>query len=190
LRAQLSFPQALRSPAWDSGFTKLVELNVKMLLKLPLPLDIVIVRPIAEESTPTRLTTPVDSAQAYRNEGKVGQAVRSTKTPRSQIFLTTKYMPTHQVHPSRNVYKELEKSIKKIDQVSEAGKEYVDLVLIHAPWGGEKGRAENWKALAEGQKEGWIKDIGVSNLCVCSCSLDKSLTERNTLACACVVYRH
>ncbi len=37
-------------------------------------------------------------------------------------------------------------------------------MLIHAPWGGEKGRARNWKGLADAQAEGWIKDIGVSNL--------------------------
>lgn len=41
---------------------------------------------------------------------------------------------------------------------------YIDLFLIHAPWGGEQGRAANWAALARAQKEGWVRDIGVSNL--------------------------
>ena len=39
-------------------------------------------------------------------------------------------------------------------------------MLLHAPWGGEEGRKNNWEALATAQKEGWVKDIGVSNLCV------------------------
>jgi len=73
-------------------------------------------------------------------------------------------MPTHQSHPSSSVFKELQKSPAKIDQLSKKGEEYIDLMLIHAPWGGEEGRRENWKALAQAQKEGWIKDIGVSNL--------------------------
>ena len=38
-------------------------------------------------------------------------------------------------------------------------------MFIHAPFGGEKGRSENWAALGRAQREGWIKDIGVSNLC-------------------------
>jgi diketogulonate reductase-like aldo/keto reductase len=106
----------------------------------------------------------VDSAQVYRNEDIVGTSVVDSKIPRSQMFLTTKYMPTHKAHPSSNVLKDLRKSLDKIDKVSSKSDKYIDLVLIHAPWGGEKGREENWKALADAQKEGWVKDIGVSNL--------------------------
>jgi hypothetical protein len=43
---------------------------------------------------------------------------------------------------------------------------YIDLFLIHAPWGGQKGREANWAALARAQQEGWVRDIGVSNLYV------------------------
>lgn len=84
---------------------------------------------------------------------------------RTSTFLTTKYMSTHQVHPSEAVYKELVKSVPKLNKgktIQEGG--YIDLMLIHAPFGGDKGRAENWAALARAQKEGWIRDIGVSNL--------------------------
>jgi len=73
-------------------------------------------------------------------------------------------MPTHKHHPSSSVLSALRKSTKQLDQVSQANEEYIDLMLIHAPWGGEKGRARNWKGLADAQAEGWIKDIGVSNL--------------------------
>ncbi|ORY34559.1 putative aldo-keto reductase [Naematelia encephala] len=103
----------------------------------------------------------VDSAQAYRNEDLVGGALSTAKIPRSQVFLTTKYMPTHQEHSVASVYSYLQKSLHKIDP--ESKEPYIDLMLIHAPWGGDEGRANNWAALAKAQKEGWIKDIGVSN---------------------------
>jgi len=75
-------------------------------------------------------------------------------------------MPKHQVQSSTTVLNHLRTSLKKIDQVSKPNDEYIDLMLIHAPWGGSKGWASNWKALADAQKEGWIKDVGVSNLSV------------------------
>lgn len=43
-------------------------------------------------------------------------------------------------------------------------KPYVDLFLIHAPTMGQAKREEIWAALAELQKEGLTRDIGVSNL--------------------------
>jgi diketogulonate reductase-like aldo/keto reductase len=86
---------------------------------------------------------------------------------RSSTYLTTKYMPTHQPHSSSAVYDYLVKSVPKLNKgksIEDGG--YIDLMLIHAPFGGEKGRTENWAALARAQTEGWIKDIGVSNLYV------------------------
>ncbi|CAD6565134.1 MAG: hypothetical protein TREMPRED_000938 [Tremellales sp. Tagirdzhanova-0007] len=105
----------------------------------------------------------VDSAQSYHNEDMVGRAVASTRVPRSSIFLTTKYLPKHQTSSSSSVLDQLRKSLKKMDQVSLPGEEYLDLMLIHAPWGGPKGRASNWKAFADAKAEGWIQEIGVSN---------------------------
>lgn len=78
-------------------------------------------------------------------------------------------MPTHQPHSSSAVYDYLVKSVPKLNRgqsIEQGG--YIDLMLIHAPFGGERGRTENWAALARAQKEGWIKDIGVSNLSVIS----------------------
>lgn len=86
---------------------------------------------------------------------------------RSKIFVTTKYMPSHTVHSSSSVLEVLRKSLKPLSKgFAEDTQPYIDVMLIHAPWGGAKGRAENWKALVAAQKEGWIKDVGVSNLCV------------------------
>ncbi|WVQ78737.1 hypothetical protein IAT38_000824 [Cryptococcus sp. DSM 104549] len=106
----------------------------------------------------------IDSAQAYRNEEIVGRAVASSSPsiPRSSIFITTKYMSTHKVYSSADVLSHLRKSLQKIDQ-SGSDKPYIDLMLIHAPWGGQEGRKNNWEALVQAQKEGWVRDIGVSN---------------------------
>ena len=73
-------------------------------------------------------------------------------------------MPKHQTAGTGTVLNHMKASLKKLNQTSKSGEEYIDLMLIHAPWGGPKGRASNWKALKQAQEEGWIKDIGVSNL--------------------------
>jgi hypothetical protein len=93
-------------------------------------------------------------------------------------------MPSHTVHSTDEVYSMMRKSLKPLHKAVNVGLsnsnpylrpeaadtegEFVDLFLIHAPWGGEAGRAANWKALVRAKEEGWARDIGVSNLCVSS----------------------
>ena len=43
------------------------------------------------------------------------------------------------------------------------GLDYIDLMLIHAPYGGSANRKGAWKALVEAVEEGKIRSIGVSN---------------------------
>lgn len=95
----------------------------------------------------------------------VGRAIRDSGVPRSSVFLTSKYMPSHTVYSPTEVLDVVRKSLNKVDRCG-GDKPYIDLMLIHAPWGGEEGRKNNWEALTMAQKEGWVKDIGVSNLCV------------------------
>lgn len=95
----------------------------------------------------------------------VGRAIRNSGVPRPSVFLTSKYMPSHTVYSPTEVLDVVRKSLKKVDRCGD-DKPYIDLMLIHAPWGGEEGRKNNWEALTIAQKEGWVKDIGVSNLCV------------------------
>lgn len=40
---------------------------------------------------------------------------------------------------------------------------YIDLYLIHAPFGGREARLGAWKAMAQAQKEGKVRSLGVSN---------------------------
>ncbi len=97
----------------------------------------------------------VDSAAAYRNEAPCGKAVRQSSIPREDIFFTSKI-------PSRglsydNTKAQVEKTLKETELA------YIDLMLIHAPYGGSENRKGAWKALVEAHEEGKIRSIGISN---------------------------
>jgi diketogulonate reductase-like aldo/keto reductase len=101
----------------------------------------------------------LDSAQMYHNEKAVGTAIRTflknnPSVKREDIFYTTKLA-------SNDGYNRSLKSLETSLQV--CGLEYIDLILIHSPYGGPKARNESWQALLEAQKRGWTKSIGVSN---------------------------
>ncbi|VBB87224.1 Putative oxidoreductase [Podospora comata] len=95
----------------------------------------------------------IDSAALYRNEGACGQAIRSFS--REKIFFTTKIMPY------TLGYESVQSQIDRM--LNETGLGYLDLVLIHAPYGGSAKRKESWKALVEAVEAGKVRSIGVSN---------------------------
>lgn len=98
----------------------------------------------------------IDSAQYYRNEDIVGNAVRNSGIARSEIFVTSKLQWGANVGKDgakRAFYKSLEEL--KFD--------YIDLYLIHAPYGDIKGI---WAGFCELYEQGLIKSIGVSNFSV------------------------
>lgn len=99
----------------------------------------------------------IDTAQFYRNESEVGQAVRQSGIPRKDVFITTKILSAG--GSPEATYKKCRESVTKID--GEEG--YVDLFLIHSPSGGRAGRKEMWQALERMVEEGKAKSIGVSN---------------------------
>lgn len=74
--------------------------------------------------------------------------------------------PSSGTESAETVYDKIRQSLGKIDQVSKEGEAYIDLYLVHAPRSGPEARKNNWAAMVKAQKEGWVKDIGVSNLCV------------------------
>ncbi len=94
----------------------------------------------------------IDTAAAYYNEEAVGLAIKSSGIPRKELFITTK------LWIKRNGYDEtmfaFEDSLKKL-QI-----DYLDLYLIHQPFGDVYGE---WRAMEKLYKDGLIRAIGVSN---------------------------
>lgn len=95
----------------------------------------------------------IDTASVYGNEKEVGNAIRKSGMPRSEIFVTTKLWNSEHNDPPGA----LESSLAKL------GLDYVDLYLIH--WPAEERKA-TWKAFERFLKEGRCRAIGVSNFTV------------------------
>lgn len=101
----------------------------------------------------------VDSAQMYHNEKQVGHAVLDyleahPDLKRENIHYTTKLA-------SNSDYKRARQSISK--SVRECGLGYVDLFLLHSPYGGKQARLDSWRAIEDAIQDGEVKIGGVSN---------------------------
>ena len=94
----------------------------------------------------------IDTAAAYMNESDVGRAVKDSGIPREDIYITSKLWL--QDYGYENAKIGIANSLKNL------GVEYIDLYLLHQPYGDLPG---SWKALEEAVKEGKIKSIGISN---------------------------
>lgn len=57
----------------------------------------------------------------------------------------------------------MQKKIAKADVMGLERLTYIDLYLLHAPYGGKEGRLGAWQALVESVAEGKVRSIGVSN---------------------------
>ena len=95
----------------------------------------------------------IDTAAAYFNEAEVGKAVRDSGIHREEIFVTSKLWL--QDYGYEAAKKGIDASLSKL------GLDYIDLYLLHQPYGDVAGA---WKALEEAKAEGKIKSIGVSNM--------------------------
>ncbi len=94
----------------------------------------------------------IDTAASYMNEEAVGKAIRNSGIAREDLFITTKLWIQRDGYEGTK--KAFENSLKKL------GLDYLDLYLIHQPFGDVYGE---WRAMQELYKEGKIKAIGVSN---------------------------
>lgn len=97
----------------------------------------------------------VDSAVAYRNEQSTAKGMLKASIPREQLFFTTKVPPKSVSYSGAKAC--IDESLRT------TGLDYIDLYLLHAPYGGREGRLGAWKALVEGVSAGKIRSIGVSN---------------------------
>jgi 2,5-diketo-D-gluconate reductase A len=94
----------------------------------------------------------IDTAASYMNETAVGNAIKKSGVPREELFITTKLWVQDTGH--ENTKRAFEKSLNKLQL------EYLDLYLIHQPYGDVHG---SWRAMEELYKKGKVKAIGVSN---------------------------
>ena len=94
----------------------------------------------------------LDTAAAYRNEDAVGRAVQKSGIARNELFITTKLWI--QDNGEATTMRAFEDSLQKL------GTEYVDLYLIHQPFGDVYGE---WRVMEQLYADGAARAIGVSN---------------------------
>jgi 2,5-diketo-D-gluconate reductase A len=94
----------------------------------------------------------LDTAASYRNEEAVGRGIKASGIAREELFITTKLWVEHQ--GEEKARRAFEDSLKKL------GLDYLDLYLIHQPFGDYYG---SWRAMEKLQREGLARAIGVSN---------------------------
>jgi len=96
----------------------------------------------------------IDTAQDYDNEREVGEGIQRAEALRNNIFLITK------LNPANFAYKDTIGTTK--ESCHKLSADYIDLILLHWP-NTEISLEETLNALAQLQKEGLIKHIGLSN---------------------------
>jgi 2,5-diketo-D-gluconate reductase A len=94
----------------------------------------------------------IDTAASYQNETQVGNAIRQSGMPRADLFITTKLWLGDASYEGAKA--QFERSLNRLQL------DYVDLYLIHQPYGDVHGA---WRAMEELQQAGKIRAIGVSN---------------------------
>lgn len=94
----------------------------------------------------------IDTAASYLNEEAVGRGLRASGVPREQLFVTTKLWVQDTGY--ERTQKAIDSSLKRLHL------DYVDLYLIHQPFGDVHG---SWRAMEQAHKAGKVRAIGVSN---------------------------
>ncbi len=109
----------------------------------------------AEQSVIAALKTgyrSIDTAASYQNEEAVGRGIKQSGIPRDDIFVTSKlWIADATYEKAKQAY---QTSLDKL------GLDYLDLYLMHQPYGDIFG---TWKALVGLYEAGKVKAIGVSN---------------------------
>jgi diketogulonate reductase-like aldo/keto reductase len=94
----------------------------------------------------------IDTAASYMNESAVGNAIRKSGVERQDLFITTKLWVQNTGY--EKTIKAFERSLSKLQL------DYLDLYLIHQPYGDVHG---SWRAMEELYKAGKVRAIGLSN---------------------------
>ncbi len=92
----------------------------------------------------------IDTAWDYYTQPAIGEAVKASGMPRSELYIETKVEETDDAFEASRAY------VKEMDL------DYADLILIHRPPPGGPG-VELWEGLIKARDEALARDIGVSN---------------------------
>jgi len=98
----------------------------------------------------------------YHNERESGKAIsdflqseaKTDSLTREHVHFTSKLA-------SNSAYETARKAISR--SVKEAGLGYIDLFLLHSPYGGKQARLDSWRAVEDAINDGEVKTGGVSN---------------------------
>ncbi len=94
----------------------------------------------------------LDTAASYGNEEAVGRAIAASGIARGELFVTTKLWV--QDTGEENTKKAFDASLRRL------GLDYLDLYLVHQPYGDYYG---SWRAMRALSEQGMVKAIGVAN---------------------------
>lgn len=94
----------------------------------------------------------IDTAQSYFNEEEVGNAIKKSRIPREDIFLTSKVWVEHYGYEAAKA--------SVLDSMKKLQVDYLDLMLLHQPFNDYYGA---YRALEDLYEEGKLRAIGVSN---------------------------
>ena len=94
----------------------------------------------------------IDTAASYLNETQVGNALKQSGVPRDELFITTKLWLQDTSYAGAKA--QFARSLQRLQL------DYLDLYLIHQPYGDVHGA---WRAMEELYEEGKIRAIDVSN---------------------------
>ncbi|MBK9245853.1 MAG: aldo/keto reductase [Burkholderiales bacterium] len=94
----------------------------------------------------------IDTAASYMNEEAVGRGLRRGGVPRSDLFVTTKLWVQHAGY--ERTRQAIDDSLRRLRL------DYLDLYLIHQPFGDVHG---SWRAMEDAHKAGKLRALGVSN---------------------------
>jgi len=95
----------------------------------------------------------IDGAEGYGNDADIGRALRRSRLPREELFITNKLSDTWG-KPARNVV---------LQQLEQMGTDYFDLYMLHGPHHDRELMHETWTILEALVDEGKIRSLGVSN---------------------------
>lgn len=94
----------------------------------------------------------IDTAASYMNEAAVGRGLRASGVAREDVFVTSKLWVQHAGY--ERTQQVIDDSLRRLNL------DYLDLYLIHQPFGDVHGA---WRAMQEAHRAGKLRAIGVSN---------------------------